>query len=809
MMGSWSLVYEGFEPEQERLREALCTLGNGYFATRGASAQADADDVHYPGTYLAGGYNRLETDIAGRTIENEDLVNLPNWLPLQFRINGGEWFDIRKVYILNYRQELDMKQGLLKRIVRFRDHKGLETTLTERRLVHMANPHLAALECGLRAENWSGLLEVLSALDGRTRNEGVARYKKLNSKHLEPLLTKATDNHNIFLKVRTNQSEIQIALAARNNLFLNGKAIDIKGETLLKEGYVARRYALDLYEGSEMHLEKVVSLYTSRDPAVSECGLEAKKAITEAEPFDGLLESHALAWNHLWRRFDMSFQRKDQKDGNHTAMVLRLNIFHLLQTTSMHTMDLDVGVPSRGWHGEAYRGHVFWDELFIFPFLNLRVPEITRSLLMYRYRRLREARAAAAAEGYRGAMYPWQSGSNGREESQKLHLNPKSGRWIPDNSRLQRHVSAAIAHNVCQYYQSTGDMEFISFYGAEMVLEIARFWASMATYNKELDRYEILGVMGPDEYHEAYPDAKKPGLNNNAYTNIMAAWVMVEALNLLDILPEDRSKELRETIRLEQEEIERWQDISRKMRVAFHGDGIISQFEGYERLEEFDWEGYGKKYDDIQRLDRILEAEGDTPNRYKASKQADVLMLFYLFSAEELERIFERLGYPFERDTIPKNIQYYMQRTSHGSTLSRVVHSWVLVRSDRSRSWQLFDEALKSDYSDIQGGTTPEGIHLGAMAGSVNITQDAYTGIEPRKNVLWFNPCLPEEIGRLKMEIRYRGHTLEIEVASDKFTIRDLRCAEEPVKIGFNGETFEIRGKDSRTFDLKKNTDKS
>ena len=173
----------------------------------------------------------------------------------------------------------------------------------------------------------------------------------------------------------------------------------------------------------------------------------------------------------------------------------------------------------RGWHGEAYRGHVFWDELFIFPLINLRLPEITRSLLLYRYRRLSAARRAARLEGFEGAMFPWQSGSSGREESQSLHLNPRSGRWLPDNSSLQRHVNIAIAYNLYHYYQVNKDMEFMAFYGAEMLLDIARFLASLAEYNESFERYEILQVMGPDEYHDAYPDADTPGLDNNAYTN--------------------------------------------------------------------------------------------------------------------------------------------------------------------------------------------------------------------------------------------------------------------------------------------------
>jgi len=161
----WSFVYEDFEPEQEKLRETLCTLGNGYFATRGAAPEADADDVHYSGTYLAGGYNRLTTEIAGRTVESEDLVNLPNWLPLTFRIEGGAWFDLRKVEILDFRQELNLKHGVLLRTVRFRDSEGRRTTLASRRFVHMASPHLAGLETTLTSEDWSGRLEIRFGVD--------------------------------------------------------------------------------------------------------------------------------------------------------------------------------------------------------------------------------------------------------------------------------------------------------------------------------------------------------------------------------------------------------------------------------------------------------------------------------------------------------------------------------------------------------------------------------------------------------------------------------------------------------------------
>ncbi|MCF8062189.1 MAG: glycoside hydrolase family 65 protein, partial [Deltaproteobacteria bacterium] len=431
MTHPWTLVYEGFKSEQEGLREALCTLGNGYFATRGAAPQSRADAVHYPGTYLAGGYNRRQTEVSGRTVENEDLVNLPNWLCLTFRFEEGDWFSLENANILSYRQELDLYQGILSRTVVFKDGRGRKTRLVERRLVHMAENHLAGLELSLSTENWSGTVEFRTALDGRVKNAGVERYQGLNNDHLIPLPAEPVDEDTLFLKMETNQSGLRVAQAARTRAYQRGHLLRPERRLVQEEGYIAQEFTVSLAARDEVRIEKVLSLYTSRDHASSECGLEAKKAVARAEPFEGLLRSHARAWSHLWRDFDMVFEHRDPGKSDLTAMILRLNIFHLLQTASTHTMDLDVGIPSRGWHGEAYRGHIFWDELFIFPFLNLRLSEITRSLLLYRYRRLNEARPVPRQEGLRGAMFPWQSGSNGREQSQRLHLNPKSGRWIP------------------------------------------------------------------------------------------------------------------------------------------------------------------------------------------------------------------------------------------------------------------------------------------------------------------------------------------------------------------------------------------
>ncbi|MCX4706106.1 glycoside hydrolase family 65 protein [Streptomyces sp. NBC_01373] len=735
--------YEGYDPAQERLRESLCTLGNGYFATRGALPECVADDVHYPGTYAAGCYNRLTSEVAGREVENEDMVNLPNWLPLRFRVEGQQWLTPDTAEVLEHRQVLHLASGLLERRTRYGLGEGRALSVRQERLVHMAEPHLAVLRTEFTADGFSGDLDVESALDGRVTNSGVPRYRELDGRHLTHVYTGTAAPDAVWLRCRTRTSDIRIGMASR----LTADAPVTAQHELTR---AVQRVCLRLAPGRTATVDKTVALHTSRDLAISDPLHAAIERVGRAPGFDKLLESHLTAWDQLWRRAELDVPGE-------AGSSLRLHLFHVLQTLSPHTADLDVGVPARGLHGEAYRGHVFWDELFVLPYLNLHFPEVSRALLQYRHRRLERARSAARDLGRRGARYPWQSGSDGREESQQLHLNPRSGRWLPDHSRLQYHVGSAIAYNVWEYCEASGDTEFLHTKGAEMLLQIARFWADSAVYDETLGRHRIRGVVGPDEYHEAYPWAAEPGLDDNAYTNVTAAWVLARALELLDTLPEPRRRELVERTGLDVGELEQWEDVSRTLHVPFH-DGVISQFEDYGKLEELDWAGYRRRYDDIRRLDRILEAEGDTANRYQASKQADVLMLGYLFSPDELQGLFRRLGYRLDEDTWRRTVDYYLRRTSHGSTLSGLVHGWVLARARRADAWTFCQEALRGDIADVQDGTTGEGIHLGAMAGTLDLVQRGLTGLEPRGGALWLDPVPLPELSSYGFELRYQGH---------------------------------------------------
>ncbi|SEL51647.1 glycoside hydrolase family 65 protein [Streptacidiphilus jiangxiensis] len=799
---AWTLRFEGLDPAQEGLREALCAVGNGWFVTRAAAPESVADGVHHPGTYLAGVYHRTVSTVQGRTVANEDLVNCPNWLPFTFRAFDDDgpadtpWFGEPGFCALDQRLEFDLRHAVLTRRRRCRDSRGRTTDLVQRVFAHMGQPHLGVLVTHLTPVDWSGTVEIRSGLEGRVVNDGVARYRGLQNRHLVPTGQDAAGEL-VRLQVATPDTGLRIGLAARTRLRAGDRELPAplvaRSDT---PGRVDQVLTVAVRQGHSLSVEKTVALFTSRDRLTAEPATAAVDLLAVAGDATALEKEHRLRWAELWRRCRIGTDFEG-------AGTIHLYLLHLLQTYSQHSVDLDVGIPARGLHGEAYRGHVFWDELFILPWFNRHLPELSRSVLRYRHHRLDQARRAAADTGRRGGMFPWQSGSDGAEETQELHLNPRSGRWLPDHSRLQHHVGSAVAYNVWQYHQATGDTEFLAEAGAELVLEIARFWADSAVFDEGIGRYRIRGVVGPDEYHDAYPWSPSPGIDDNAYTNVMASWTLHTARRLLPQLPGHRRAELLERLGIDAAEPARWSDVEHRLHVPLH-DGVISQFDGYERLEELDWAGLRRRHPDIRRLDRILEAEGDTVNRYRASKQADVLMLWYLFPPAEVHRLLSRLGVPVDAELMERTVDYYLARTSHGSTLSAVVHAWVLARRDRTASWRFFQEAVASDVHDIQGGTTAEGVHLGAMAGAVDLLERCYSGLSLREETLVLDPALPPQLGQLDLTLHHRGHDgIAVRLTHQHASVTMPRGTAAPIRVVVHGAEATLRAGETFRVDLR------
>ncbi len=781
----WSILYHDYDPGKEKSREALLAVGNGYFGTRGAMEECDAGEHNYPGTYLAGMFNRRISKVGERDIENEDFVNCPNWLPVTFRVGEGEWMDPNRMKILALDRRMSFRDGMLSRDMLVEDDSGNRTRIISRRIASMADMHTAALSYTIEPQNYSGKIGIRSALNGAIVNDGVERYRQLDQKHLESL-EQGGDRGSQYLLVKTSQSDVEIAMAASLSLFLNQKELKNDLLHITGEGKVESEAEADVNKGQKLTLEKIVNIHTSRETGPGLSLQTAREQLNRPDRFDRIHFRSAGKWEEIWKEADI------RVTGDRTAQkLLRMHIYHLMVTASPHNRKLDAGIPARGLHGEAYRGHIFWDELYILNFFSLHFPDIVKSVLMYRHRRIGEARKYASQQGYKGAMYPWQSGSDGREETQVVHLNPVSGEWGPDHSSLQRHVSLAIAYNIWYYYWINGDEEFLTREGGEMLFDICRFWASKCEKDEASGRYSIRKVMGPDEFHEHLPGSEEGGLTDNAYTNLMVAWMFGKAAGFLRTVPGEKIRGLTAKLGLDEAEIASWEEMKNNMKLNMDRDGILEQFKGYFGLKELDWDAYREKYSNIYRMDRILKAEGKSPDDYKVAKQADTLMAWFNLGDPEIRGILKNMGYSPPQKMLEKNFDYYIRRTSHGSTLSRIVHAFLANGLGHSElAWTLYMEALTSDYVDIQGGTTAEGIHAGVMGATVLFVIQSIAGIKFRDNTLSVNPVLPKEWKKLEFNFAFRKNYYIFEIFPDRILISMDSSEDQPVKIEISGKEY-------------------
>ncbi|MEI6846822.1 MAG: HAD-IA family hydrolase [Chlorobiaceae bacterium] len=782
----WNLTYTEFSPKDEKLRETLSSTGNGYLGVRGAYEGSSISHHHYPGTYIAGIFNKLPSEVHGQTIYNNDFVNTPNWLLIEFRIGGGEFIDPFKQKILSYHQNLNLYNGTMERELIIQDNLGRISKISSKRFASMANPHCCALKFTLKPLNYSGNVEFRSAIDGRVQNKGVARYHELSSDHLEHIES-ISEKGQMLLHVKTNVSQYEIVTAAKTRVLCHGKQVEPTRTTISENRYIGELLQLPLTPKKSCTIEKLVSIHTSLDQKNTELLKAAKLSLEKSISFDSLHKAHAEAWVKIWEKADIVIE-----GDRYSQKLLRLHTYHMLCTASPHNPAIDAGMPARGLNGEAYRGHIFWDEIFILPFFNRHFPDISKALLMYRYNRLDAARKYARDNGYKGAMYPWQTADDGNEDTQTIHFNPKSGHWGPDFSYIQRHVSIAVFYNVWRYIYDTGDTDFLNAYGAELMFEIARFWASIATYSPDTGKYHIEGVMGPDEFHEALPDSGKEGLKDNAYTNIMTIWLLGKAVEIGENIDPATFNKIISKIHFSLDELQQWKDISNKMNILINNEGVLEQFDGYMNLKELDWAHYRTTYGNIHRMDRILKAEGDSPDYYKVAKQPDVLMTFYALSPGEVAELLGKIGYqvPDAFTLVRNNYAYYEPRTSHGSTLSKVVHSIIssYLQDGHEMAWKWFSEALKSDIQDTQGGTTQEGIHCGVMAGTLDTVTRYFAGISFYNEKLNVHPNLPKQWKKLTLNICFRKNRYTIIITTNDVVVNLLNAENNEVPACIAGQ---------------------
>ncbi|MDR0300216.1 MAG: glycoside hydrolase family 65 protein [Streptococcaceae bacterium] len=777
----WTIAYDKLEYGKRSYgQESLMTLGNGYIGWRGAPVWSQFSEDHYPGLYVAGVFNRTTTEVAGHDVENEDMVNLPNPQLMRFSING-ETVKFDKESIVDRKSYIDFEHGSQfdKYTVKVAD--GF-VSLTTNKFVDPFNFHAFGFE-GTFSASFDGKLVIESLIDGSVLNQNVERYRAFDSKEFN--VTEVSDH---LLVAKTRTTDIEIAVSAKT--FVNNKLMS-STDSQNPEQFLERG-EYDFKANEAINFDKVIFVATSYE--VENPAQVASEGVASL-PLSSIKENSNKYWAEVWSDGDIKLESEDAD----MQRMIRMNIFHIRQAAQHNANQyLDASVGSRGLTGEGYRGHIFWDELFVVPYYAANTPEAARDTLRYRIKRIQAAKENAIVDGEKGAMFPWQSGLDGDEQSQFVHLNTVNNEWEPDNSRRQRHVSLAIAYDLWIYEQLTGDVSLLNEGGLELLFETTKFWLNKAELGED-GRYHIAGVMGPDEYHEAYP-GEEGGITDNAYTNLMLAW----SLNWLFTLPSVKGLDLLEVAKktgFDDEYFRKAQDVAKKLYLDINEDGVIAQYAKYFDLKEVDFKAYEDKYGDIHRIDRLMKAEGISPDEYKVAKQADTLMTIYNLGADHMQKLVEQLGYKLPENWLQVNHDYYLARTVHGSTTSRPVFAGIQVKlGDFKTALEGLTTAIGSDYYDIQGGTTAEGVHIGVMGETLEVIQNEFAGVTLRDGEISISPKLPASWHHLSFTQKFRGTKIKVEISDQLIML----TADQDTTVKVYGVEAKLNAGTLSTFGLQK-----
>jgi len=741
----WLITEEDYHPEKNQFYETLFTLANGYVGARGSLEQGS--QTGSPGTYFAGVYDPTPVFFT-------ELANAPNWLNVKIVANN-ESIELEKGRILEYKRTLDMKKGLLTQIFRWEGAKGQITRFEDYRLVHLNYKHVALLKGVIVPENYDGPFVVKSGLNGYVFNTGV--IEQLLIKHFKLTEYEDREAEGIYLEMKSRLSGISVGEASKLKLSVpSERSVEIDVDKITEV------LTFEAKKGQAYEFEKYVTFYTSRD--VEDVKFHTLKELNTRvdQGSEVLLGEHVSAWEQKWLDADVKIH------GDEVAQrSLRFNIFHLIQ--SANEDDDRVSIPAKALHGEGYRGHIFWDtEIFMLPFFIYTNPRAARSLLMYRYHNLDAARENARIQGYKGAQFPWESADTGLETTPKELGNPLTGETVRIwTGEEEHHIVADVAYAVDHYYVATGDEQFLLKYGAEILLETARFWASRVQYDDRKKAYVIKKVIGPDEFHEH--------VDNNIYTNYMAKWNISKALEYIDRLKQkhtDSWDKLKKKIVLSSREIREWKTIANNLYLPYdEKTKLYEEFEGYFKLKEIDISGV-----DSTGLEKIVK---DT----KWIKQADVVMLHYL------------LGDYFDQETKKVNFHYYKRWTTHSSSLSPSIYAIMGIEVGNYRDvYQDFMRSTRIDLDDEQGNTSI-GIHAASLGGAWQVAINGFAGMRIKNGMLSFKPWLPEKWGKLEFKVKWWGETLNVAITHETVELKlETTDPTRTVEVNIAQRVWRVKG---------------
>ncbi|NBC95265.1 MAG: glycoside hydrolase family 65 protein [Deinococcus-Thermus bacterium] len=733
--GGWALVEDRFDPAAVIPTGSAFMVGNGHLGYRGTFEEWDAD--RFVATIVAGTY-----DLADGTWR--ELVNAPNGLYLTLQGPDDQPIGVADATPEAYERRLDLHRGVFSRRHAAPVGNGRVVVESER-FASLTRRRLLAQRTRLTAEA-PVTIEVCAGIDGRVWD--------LHGPHLTTMQPVEVDGaETLALEGRTAERDLPVVVAER--LGITGRPpVSTTGAADPDGRRVVRRMTVSLDTGESVEFDKLVFVATGFEADDPRAVIEADLAALEGVGYDGLRDEHVAAWAAFWADADVVVEGDPE-----AQTALR---FCLYQNRIAARADADhLPLGARGLSCQAYQGAAFWDqEIYNLPAFLFTRPEIARNLLVYRWKTLDGARRKAARLGCRGAYFAWISGDTG-DELCPTHFfkDVLTGRPIRTHfGDRQIHVSPDVVYAIWQYWRATGDLGFVRDHGAEIAFEVARFLRSWAYRHEERGRYEILRVLGPDEWHE--------DIDNNAYTNWIAAFALDQAVAIHHRLAREAPASLAalaERIGLDRAEVDAWADMAERLyRPAPDPEtGLIAQFDGF-----FDLEDVAPPTVAARLLDPA-EYWGGTHGvavETQVSKQADVVQLMALLPDR------------FDAETIRANWHYYEPRCQHGSSLSAIAHAIAAARmGDTRAAYAYFIKGATVDLYATQkamtGGTFIGGIHTAACAGAWQVAVQGFAGLDLTDDALVLDPALPEGWDRLAFRLAYRGDRLSVEVTPTATTV--------------------------------------
>ncbi|NLL46955.1 MAG: glycoside hydrolase family 65 protein [Firmicutes bacterium] len=757
----WNIVEDGFQPERNRVIESITSLGNGYMGMRGNFEEHYSGDS-LQGTYIAGVYYPDRTVVGWWKIGYPEyfakVLNAVNLIGIDVSLNQRP-LDLHTWQPTTFKRTLDMQQAELSRKFQVKDDLGRVFAVETRRFVSKEYRELAAVSYSItlkRDPTGQGSQVTLTPyLDGNVRNED-ANY----GEDFWQGMTESNHGDVQLVTMQTKKSNFVVAAASSFKVLRNGSEIpNLKPQATTSTRLAKSTMEVALAEGETLTLEKIVTVTTNRDfpsELVSEKALSLL-ATHRGKSYGELFWGHAQAWAQIWQASDIRIK------GDAAAQQgIRFNIFHLNQTYTGEDPRLNIG--PKGFTGEKYGGSTYWDtEAYCLPFyLGTSDPKISRNLLLYRYHHLEKAKENAAKLGLKGALYPMVT-MNGEECHNEWEITFE-----------EIHRNGAIAYAIFNYVRYTGDEDYLAEYGVDVLVEISRFWASRVNVQTRKGVYMILGVTGPNEYEN--------NVNNNWYTNRIAAWTLeytLETLKHIEKKNPEAATEIRGRLQISRQELELWQDISNKMYYPIVEElGIFEQQDGFmdkELIPADQIPPHELPLNQHWSWDRIL--------RSCFIKQADVLQgLFFL-------------GDRYDLETKKRNFDFYEPLTVHESSLSPCVYSILAAEIGyQAKAYELYLRTARLDL-DNYNNDTEDGLHITSMAGTWMSIVYGFGGLRIENGTLTLRPFAPPQWEGYSFRLRFRQHYLEIYVSATEVLLRqeggfalDLQVHGEPYTLAAHGE---------------------